>query len=524
MIKTARRIRVRLAVLAASALFLAGCATVEHEPELAPMPDVVDTGPLDGLPERDIWDRLRDGMAMPDRDHESAENYRDWYSRHQSYLDRVAARAEPYLYYILEAIDERDLPAELALLPVIESAYYPFAYSHGRASGMWQFIPATGRIFGMRQDWWYDGRRDVKAATEGALTYLARLYNQFDDWHLALAAYNAGAGNVRRAQRRARQNGRDDDYWGARPYLPQETQGYVPKLLAIARVVEDPTEHDVTLPSIPNEPRIARVDIGSQIDLALAADLADIDVDTIYRLNPGFNRWATSPEGPHELFLPVDHVGTFKHNLAELPREERLGWERHRISSGESLEIIARDYNTTVGMLRRVNNLNGHVIRAGDHLMIPVAVHDDSEYTLTEDARTRAIQQRARNGQKITHTVRRGESFWDLARKHNVTVREIASWNNMAPGDPLREGQQIVIWSQADVTARIPANFSAPHSYATERRVGYTVRRGDSLARVAQRFNVSVSQLRQWNNLEGQQYLQPGQRLTLYVDVTNQAG
>ncbi|MGM0476022.1 MAG: LysM peptidoglycan-binding domain-containing protein [Pseudomonadota bacterium] len=510
-------------MLSVTAFILGGCATVEHQAELEPLPDVADTGPLDELPQPDIWDRLRDGMAIPDHDHEATSSYRDWYSRNQSYLERVASRAEPYLYFILEEIEARDLPTELALLPVIESAYYPFAYSHGRAAGMWQFIPATGRIFGMRQDWWYDGRRDVHAATRGALEYLSRLHDQFDDWHLALAAYNAGSGNVRRAQRLARSGGRDDDYWSVREFLPRETRGYVPKLLAIAGVVDDPESHAVSLPSIPNEPRIARVDTGSQLDLALAADLAGIDVDAIYRLNPGFNRWATSPNGPHELFLPVNKVGEFKRNLAELPPEERLGWQRHRIRSGESLETIARDYNTTVDMLRRVNNLNSHVIRAGHHLMIPVAVHEESQYTLTEEARTRAIQQRSRNGRKITHTVRAGDSFWELARRHKVSVRELASWNNMAPGDPLREGQQLVIWSRADVTARIPTNFSAPHSYATERRVGYTVRVGDSLARVAQRFNVSVSQLRQWNNLEGEQYLQPGQRLTLYVDVTNQA-
>ncbi|MFO8154516.1 MAG: transglycosylase SLT domain-containing protein [Thiohalospira sp.] len=194
-------------MLSVTAFILGGCATVEHQAELEPLPDVADTGPLDELPQPDIWDRLRDGMAIPDHDHEATSSYRDWYSRNQSYLERVASRAEPYLYFILEEIEARDLPTELALLPVIESAYYPFAYSHGRAAGMWQFIPATGRIFGMRQDWWYDGRRDVHAATRGALEYLSRLHDQFDDWHLALAAYNAGSGNVRRAQRLARSGG-----------------------------------------------------------------------------------------------------------------------------------------------------------------------------------------------------------------------------------------------------------------------------------------------------------------------------
>lgn len=506
------------------ALLLTGCAGMEHRAELSPLPEAQPTGPSDPIEQRDLWDRVRAGLTFSSADHEAMEPYRKWYARNPAYMHRVANRASRYLHYVLEQTEARDLPAEIALLPIVESAYHPFAYSHGRASGLWQFIPGTARLYGVRQDWWYDGRRDIHASTTAATRYLEDLHGQFDDWLLALAAYNAGPGNVRQAQRAARRHGKPTDFWSVRPWLPRETRGYVPKLLAVAQVIRDPEAFDLELPSIPDEPRLVRVEVKGQIDLALAADLAGLDVDTLYRLNPGFNRWATGPDGPHHLLLPVDRVAPFHTALAALPASGRTGWERHRIESGESLRSIARSYGTTVDRLKAVNDVRGSTIRAGDHLMIPVAIHDDEAYTLTEEARTRAIQNRTREGRKVTIRVQRGDSFWSIARRHNVGVRELASWNAMAPGDPLRAGQRLVVWSRNADAAAAPRDFRAPHSHNTQRQLGYTVRRGDNLARISQRFNVSVEQLRQWNNINRGEYLQPGQVLTLYVDVTEQSG
>lgn len=509
-------------------LLLTGCAGLEPErAELTPLPaanDVSDVEEVEPSPDRDIWDRVRDGLAFSDVDNPAIEPYRRWYARNPAYVQRVGKRAGRYLHYVLEHTALRNQPTELALLPIIESAYHPFAYSHGRASGLWQFIPGTARLYGVKQNWWYDGRRDIHAATDAAGRYLDDLHAQFDDWLLALAAYNAGPGNVRRALAAARRAGEPETYWGARPWLPKETQGYVPKLLAIADVVRNPEALGLELPTIPDEPQLVRVTVDGQIDLALAADLAGLDVDSLYRLNPGFNRWATSPDGPHHLLLPVDRVAPFHTALAALPASGRTGWERHRIQSGESLRSIARSYGTTVDRLKAVNDVRGSTIRAGDHLMIPVAIHDDEAYTLTEEARTRAIQNRTREGKKVTIRVQQGDSFWTIAQRHDVGVRELASWNAMAPGDPLRAGQQLVVWSRNADAAAAPRDFRAPHSHNTQRQLGYTVRRGDNLARISQRFNVSVEQLRQWNNINRGEYLQPGQVLTLYVDVTEQSG
>lgn len=468
----------------------------------------------------DLWARIRHGFVMEHVDNPRVTREVAYYSRHARYMDRVAERATPYLHHIVSELEARDMPTELALLPVVESAFQPFAYSHGRAAGIWQFIPGTGRHYGLRQSWWYDGRRDVIASTEAALTYLERLNNMFDgDWELALAAYNAGEGTVMRAIRRNAQQGKPTDYWNLP--LPAETRQYVPRLLAIRALVEDPQTHGLELTSIPDEPYLGVVDVGSQIDLALAADLAELELDELYRLNPGYNRWATDPEGPHRLALPLDRIDSFQARLAEVPDEQRVRWQRHQVQRGETLSQIARRYRTTVAMLQQTNNLNGHIIRAGSHLLVPTSSQPADQYALSAEQRLQRQQNRQRSGQRVQHTVQRGDTFWALSRRYGVGVRELAQWNSMAPGDTLRPGQTLVIWS---TSAGSTASAAPPQGQPIIQRITYTVRQGDSLYRIAQRFNVSVNDLRGWNNLREDRYLQPGQRLTLHVDVRAQSG
>lgn len=467
------------------------------------------------LPEYDLWDRLRDNMALDISSNDPrviAEM--NWYRRHPGYMDRVAQRASRYMFHVMEEIERRGLPGELALLPIIESAYDPFAYSHGRASGMWQFIPGTARHFGLENNWWYDGRRDVLASTDAALTYLTQLHQRFGDWHLALAAYNAGGGNVNRALRHNRNAGGNGTFWELK--LPAETMAYVPKMVALARLIADPEANNITLTSIPNQPYFALVKTKGQIDLALAAELADISMNELYLLNPGFSQWATSPEGPHHLLVPVDNAATLTANLEQLPPRQRMSWQRYRVKSGDSLLTISNRFNTTPSMIRDANQLRGDIIRAGNELLIPIPSQDARSYALSEDQRLQRRQNVTRNGQRVEHLVRSGDSFWLLARRHGVSVRELASWNNMAPGDPLMPGQRLVIWSQAD-NARTVASAN---NRTVIRRVNYTVRNGDNLASIASRFRVSVNDIARWNNINTSRYLQPGQNLTLHVDVT----
>lgn len=482
-----------------------------HAPTIT-VEDIVVSKPE--LPD-DLWHRIRQGFQLSVIENTRVNAQLRWYASHQAYMDRVADRATPYFHYIVEAVEEREIPLEIALLPIVESAFDPFAYSHGRAAGLWQFVPGTGRRFKLKQNWWYDGRRDVAEATRAALDYLEYLHSQFDDWLLALAAYNSGEGNVFKAIRRNRAQGKPVDFWNLR--LPRETRAYVPKLLALQRIVSNPDTYNITLKTVADEPRLARVRLTGQIDLALVAELADVPVSDVYLLNPGFNRWATDPDGPHELFLPLEKKDLFEARLTEIPADQHVRWRRHKIGSGETLSEIAARYNTTVSMLRQINGISGNVIRSGKHLLVPVAAQNMSAYNLSESQRLARKRSIPRGDQKVIHTVRPGDSFWEIARRYGTTVRQVASWNGMAPRDPLRVGEELVIWTDKPnmPAAAIPAN--------TVRTITYTVRRGDSLSRISAKFGVSVSDLLRWNGISSKKYLQPGQKLKLYVDVTKQS-
>lgn len=468
----------------------------------------------------DVLDRLRRGFNLQYADNHRTAAEKQWFLKHPDYLDRVFTRAQRYLPFILAELERRDLPLELALLPIVESAYDPFAYSHGRAAGLWQMIPGTAKRFGIKQNWWYDGRRDVVDSTRAALDYLEYL-REFNngDWLNAIASYNSGEGNVRRAVRRNTQANKPIDFWSLR--LPKETSMYVPKLLALVEIVADPAKYNLTLPVVPNEPQFVVADIGSQLDLALAAELAGVDVDTIYQFNPGYNRWSTDPSGPHSLVMPVDVAEDFKIALDAVPESERVRWQRHKVRDGEAISQIAEKYNTTVATIRSANNLRGNTIRAGHHLMIPVATKPLSAYSKSADARLARTQNKTRSGNKIEHIVASGESFWTISQRYKVTTRQLAAWNGMAPRDTLSIGKKLVVWTNADVEA--PRTSPTQALGNTTRKLHYTVRNGDSLYVIARRFRVGIDQIARWNNIDRNKILRPGQKLTMYVDVTAQS-
>jgi membrane-bound lytic murein transglycosylase D len=493
-------------------------------------PNVRLISPLDGLWDQmetvepdsdDLLTRLRYGFELDWDDNSRIQGELRWFVSHPDYLDRVFTRAMRYLPHITDELDRRDLPLELALLPIVESAFDPFAYSHGRAAGLWQMIPGTARRFGIKQNWWYDGRRDVLDSTRAALDYLEYLYKFNDgDWLNAIASYNSGEGNVRRAVRRNRAAGKPVDFWNLR--LPRETSAYVPKLLALVEIVRDPAQYNLALPHVPDQPQFGIADIGSQIDLALAAELAGVDVDTIYTFNPGYNRWSTDPQGPHRLVLPLDAVDGFETAVRGVPADELVRWKRHRIKNGEAISQIANQYDTTVSAIRSANNLRGNTIRAGDHLMIPVATKPLSAYSKSADARLAKTQNRQRAGNKVEHVVASGESFWSISQRFSVSTRELAAWNGMAPRDPLPVGRKLVVWTSGEVmdTPRMSPTAALGN---TTRKVNYTVRSGDSLYLIASRFRVSINEIVRWNNIDKNKILRPGQRLTMYVDVTRQS-
>ncbi len=469
-----------------------------------------------GKPWNDLLERLRSGFELEAVMNERVEAELRWYLRHPDYLERVFDRAQRYLPYIAAELESRRLPLELALLPIVESAYDPFAYSHGRAAGLWQLIPGTGRRFGVQQNWWYDGRRDIVDSTRAALDYLTALHELMDgDWLLAIASYNSGEGNVLRAVKRNRKRSKPADFWHLA--LSRETSAYVPRLIALVAIVRDPEAYNLTLPDLVDEAQFAVVDIEAQLDLALAAELAGVDLETLYGLNPGLNRWATDPAGPHRLLLPFDTAGRFETALAEVPADQRVRWKRHKVGNGETLSEIAEDYGTTVKAVRAANSLRGNTIRAGSHLMIPVATAPLGAYVKSVDVRRAKTQNTRRGNQRIEHVVSPGESFWSIGRRYGVGTRALAGWNGMAPRDTLSVGQTLVVWTDSAPPDGVPVGAGLT------RKLRYTVKKGDSLSGIASRFRVRVADLARWNGIDVNKILRPGQKLTMYVDVTRQS-
>lgn len=466
-----------------------------------------------------VWQRIRLGYGMNwQLEQPRIDAELNGYINNPNYMARVSERAERYVYYVTEQLVKHQMPLELALLPIVESAYDPFAYSHGRASGMWQFIPGTGRMFNLNQDWWYDGRRDIIASTAAAISYLKSLHRYYDgDWLLALAAYNSGQGNVNKAIRKNKKLGQPTNFWALD--LPDETRSYVPKLLALAKLLDQPLRYNIALYPVANQPYFAVVDTRSQIDLAQAARMANIDIDELYRLNPGYNRWATSPKGPHRLLVPVDHRPVFENSIAQLPANERLHWQRYTIKSGDSLLLLAKRFNTDVDTIRQVNNIRGNTIRSGQPLMIPTASKQGQHYSLSANQRLAAIHKQRTGGtgsQQTFHQVSSGESLWTIAQRYQVSVAKLAHWNGIAPADMIKPGQKLSVWMAGEQQLSIKGQRDT-----VVRKIGYKVRNGDSLARIAGRFNVLVNDIIKWNKVNPKKYLQPGQRLTLYIDITN---
>ena len=475
-------------------------------------------GPIDPESFSDAWQRVAHQMELAIPDNQRVRAHKSWYLNHPKYLERVTKRSDPYLYFIVEEIERRKLPLELALLPIVESAYDPFAYSHGRASGMWQFIPGTGKGFGLSQNWWFDGRRDVFLSTHAALDYLARLNKRFKgNWLHALAAYNSGQGNVSKAIRNNKKKGKPTDFWSLK--LPAETKAYVPKLLALADILRNLQTNNMPWSLVKNEPYFTRIATETQIDLSLAADLSEQSMKEFYKLNPAFNHWATPPNGPHYLLFPIEKAEIFERNLKTVPTNERIAYKRYRIKSGDSLSQIAQKFSTTVALLKKHNQIHKTSIRAGKSLLIPVASKARAQYSKSNQQRLLAKQNTKRQGNKVAVRVSRGDSFWTLSRRYGVGMRQLASWNNMAPTDTLKVGQRLVLWSKQPSIKRA----SLMSNNQRTKKIHYKVRNGDSFARIADKFNVSLNKIKQWNSsLSKNKYLQPGQSLTLFVDITNQ--
>lgn len=450
----------------------------------------------------DLWQRIRDRRSLGHASHPAVEAEIAWFKGYPRHFSTVAENARSYLHYIVEEVERRELPVELALLPVIESGFQPLVYSPAAAAGLWQFMPITAERFGLRMNDWYDGRRDVVDSTRAALDYLELLARRFDgDWLLAVAAYNWGEANVSRAIARNVEAGGRGDFWSLD--LPDETRLHVPRWLAFVELVSDPELHAIDLPSIENAPGFAVVDAPSQVDLAVAAEIIGIEADTMHRLNAGYTRWSTDPRGPHRLLAPASAAPRLRDGLAALAPRERVRWTAHRIASGDTLAAIAGRYRVDVADLRATNGLGGDLLRPGTELLVPVA-----ERKLPPGV---AAPRRGDTPPLLAttlHVVRAGESLWEIGRLYGVDHQAIAAANDVGRRTTIRPGQRLTI----------PGGDRAPAPAARE----HVVRAGDSLWTIAREHDVSVADLARWNDLGKSATLHPGVRLRIVVAAGRQ--
>ena len=481
-----------------------------------------------------VWERLLSLYSLPDIKNPRIDRELYWYLEHPASLAILQQRAEPYLNHILDEIEAKNMPGELALLPVVESAFVPDAYSKADASGLWQFIPSTGREYGLQQNDWYDGRRDIYASTKAATTYLKELSETFDgDWLLALASYNCGKGRVRKSIERNEYHNLPTDYWSLD--LPDETEDYVPRLLAIAKLFANADEYNIHLQHIPNRPYFEVVDIKSPIDLHKAAKLANTPLYAFLKLNPGFNRSSTAPQGPHRLLVPVDQAQAFKKNLAMLPYSERVTIKQYdeervavvrpqemqeekavqtrmdevrpiptqyKVKSGENLASIASKNNTTIKSLRQANHLASNSMRSGMRIQIPSEAKSNNIPLLASASKTKSA-----NAQ--VYAVKKGDTFFNISQRFSVTPKEIANWNNITLKAALIPGRKLTIKS---------VNPQLASASSSIRLINYTVGKGDSLTQISRKFNVSVADLRKSNAATLVKGLRPGQKLKVIVD------
>ncbi|MEO5702297.1 MAG: transglycosylase SLT domain-containing protein [Gammaproteobacteria bacterium] len=384
--------------------------------------------------EKDLWERLRAGFILPHRQHPKARKEAQYYASYQEHLDETVNRAQPYLYYVLEAIEKRGMPSEIALLPIIESAYRPLARSSGGAVGIWQFIPSTGKNFGLKQNFWYDGRRDIAASTNAAMNYLQKLNIDFDgDWLLALAAYNSGEGTVLRAMKKNRAAGKPTDFWSLD--LPKETEAYIPRLLGVAALVADPAEFGATLNFVADAPYLTSIDLDSQVDLNVAAQMADITPQEIQILNPGFIHGTSDPKGPHQLLLPLDKMDIFNAKLASLepgnlmPPKAVSKASRKNSASKKSAKSSRLNESTTD------ESVAG---KTGDNGSKNTAVQSVLPSTLGIDKA---------GGTPLKYKVREGDSLSRIAQRYKVTLTQLREWNaDKLTGEVLIPGHHLKLY------------------------------------------------------------------------------
>lgn len=473
---------------------------------------------------KDLWDRIRSGFQLTELNSPLVQEHESWYANRPDYVQRTVERSQRYLFHIVEEIEKRGMPTEIALLPIIESAYNPKAYSTSHASGIWQFIPSTGKHFGLDQNLLYDGRRDILAATDAALDYLQKLYDMFGNWELALAAYNWGEGSVSRAIAKNQANGEPTDYLSLR--MPLETRNYVPKLIAVKNIIMNPVAYGLTLNSIPNSPYFATIKLQQHMDVAVAARLAEVPLEEFVALNPAYNKPLVAGIGKPTLLLPVDKVNSFSLNLEKNERP-LSSWQTYTPQRGEKLAAIAKRFNISLLRLKEINAIKGRKKQVvAQTLLVPVTKSGNAPTLLAHIPAPEATGDAVAPGRSATHIVARGDTMLNISKRYGMTPAELKSRNGLKSNN-LARGQKLTVLASSkqntDKTqvARNKSETAKPikvakNSASQGKRTRYVVKRGDTVFSIARRFDVAVNDLQRWNNIPASNNLRPGNTLMVY--------
>jgi membrane-bound lytic murein transglycosylase D len=442
---------------------------------------------------KDIWQRLRQGFQItPDSLPYSADKQLQRYLKNPHNLNLLFENSSPFLFHVTEQLENANLPLELALLPIVESNYDPLAYSPSHAVGLWQFIPSTATSLGLERSRWYEGRRDVVQSTAAAVTYLGYLNKQFNgNWLHALAAYNSGEGSVRKAIRKNRRLGKSTEFWALK--LPRETKNYVPQLMALASIVKDAKKLKVKLPEISNSAYFAVVDLPAQIELDKVIEVTGVDDAVFTQLNSAYKRSVTPPEVGYHILLPIDKSHILGNFLATSDPSTWAEYREYIVKSGDTLSHIAKRYNQTTQQIKITNRLRNDFLRIGQVLRIPPT----GEVAVLTEYKTPPVR---------AYIVAAGDTLSEIAAKHKVSISSLKRANHLT-SNLIKVNQELII--------KVPK--SGPKSTPV-RKLNYQVRSGDSLYLIAKRFDLKIADITSWNKLDKNKYLQPGQRLTLYIN------
>ena len=523
-----------------SSVVLTGCNTFNQKESDAPSPaPEITAAPVDPQPTQpepklmapgqnedgsysNIWDRIRNGYGFPEVDasHLPISNQLRWYANNQRHVNHVTTQCKPYLHYVVSELEANGLPLELALLPIIESSYDPTVTSPSHAAGIWQFIPQTGKNFGLKKNNWYDGRRDVVASTDAAIRYLKKLHAMFNnDWLLAIAAYNAGEGSVARAIQKNKREGKPTDFWSLP--LSKQAQSYVPNLLALSKVIANPEQYDLSINNISDTPYFVKINVASQINLAQAAKLSNIDAGEFKKLNSGFSGWLTHPTESCPILVPVADADAFTLQLATLPKPAIKQWQEHMVKKGDTLNSIAKRYSVSTDTIATINSVKKSTLRVGQRLQIPLSTPFIDPAIIEADELLALRKQQKDSGKTSYYTVKPGDNLWSIAKAQNISRARLAQLNSLSETAKLKPGQKLLVLNPGveEKTTKVekPASEKQTTNENNPRKIRYTIQAGDTLTKIATRFNVTKKEILEWNEVKDEGYIHPNQELIIML-------